>query len=67
MKRQNNTLCMVWLALAVIIAVLILIFGAWHHLFTFGICVCMYLAFKGEEPPRKKGMIELRKREDVTE
>ena len=53
MEKQSNYLARIWLALAIIIAVLMPIYGAWHHVFTLGICVVMYLAFKGEGKTNK--------------
>lgn len=48
----------VWLVLAIGSAVAVLGFGAWHHLFTCGISVVMYLAMgddqEGPENPKSK-------------
>ena len=44
----------IWRALAIIIAILMPIYGAWHHVFTLCICVCMYYVNKGEEEKEKK-------------
>ena len=46
---SNKILKNIWLALAIIIAVLMPIYGAWHHVFTLAICVGMYYAHKGED------------------
>lgn len=51
----------VWLVLAVIIAVLMPIYGAWHHWFTLAICVIMYLAHKGERTERTPRAESVRK------
>lgn len=42
-----------WLALAIVTAILIPIYGAWHHLFTVGISILMY-AMHGEEKPEEE-------------
>jgi hypothetical protein len=52
MERSNNILKNIWRTLAIIIAILMPIYGAWHHLFTLAICVGMYYAHKGEETKR---------------
>ena len=39
-----------WLALAIVVAVLIPFYGAWHHLITVGICVLMYAMMGAEKP-----------------
>lgn len=39
----------VWLVLAIGSAVAVLGFGAWHHLFTCGISVVMYLAMGDDQ------------------
>lgn len=44
-----------WLILAIVIAVLMPIYKAWHHVFTLCICIVMYLAHKsaGADGPPK--------------
>ena len=43
----------VWLILAIGSAVAVLGFGAWHHLFTCGISVVMYLAMGDDQEDSK--------------
>lgn len=45
----NKIMKNAWLVLGIIILILIPFYGAWHHLFTVGICAIMYAVFKGEE------------------
>lgn len=39
----------IWLGLAVVSAIAVVGFGAWHHLFTCGISVVMYLAMGDDQ------------------
>lgn len=39
-----------WLVLGAVVAVLIPIYGAWHHIFTVAICAIMGGLMGGEEP-----------------
>ena len=39
-----------WLTLGAVVAVLIPIYGAWHHIFTVAICAIMGGIMGGEEP-----------------
>ena len=45
----NKIMKYAWLALAISIAILMPIYGAWHHLATLGISLLMYGAFRSEE------------------
>ena len=54
-----------WLILGIVVAVLIPIYGAWHHLFTVGICVIMYSMMGAEEAKPKPETEEAP--EDTTE
>lgn len=47
--KGNNIMKNLWLALAIVIAILMPIYGAWHHIFTLCICVGMYYAYRSEE------------------
>lgn len=53
----------VWLTLAIVIGVLMPIYGAWHHLFTLGICLIMYWAHKNtdDEPPKIIGKLPIKR------
>ena len=42
----------VWLVLAIVSVVAALGFGAWHHLFTCGVCTVMYLAMDDGQEER---------------
>ncbi len=60
MVRTTTIIKNVWLALAIIIAVLMPIYGAWHHILTLCICLVMYWAHKGAEnddPPKVIGKL----------
>ena len=37
-----------WLTFGILTAILILIYGAWHHLLTVGLCAAMFLAYKSD-------------------
>lgn len=39
-----------WLILGAVVAVLIPIYGAWHHIFTVAICAIMGGLMNGKEP-----------------
>ena len=51
--KGNNIMKNLWLALAIVIAILMPIYGAWHHIFTLCICVGMYYAYRSEEKAEK--------------
>ena len=37
-----------WLAFGILTAILILIYGAWHHIITVGLCTAMFFAYKSD-------------------
>lgn len=54
-----------WLALAIVVAVCIPIYGAWHHVWTVLICVLMYSMMGTEKKPAQPETEEAP--EDITE
>lgn len=44
----------IWLGLAIGSVIAAVGFGAWHHLFTCGICTVMYLAMGDDQEEQKR-------------